>query len=248
MELDAGWLKTKQQGTRADGKGRREDGPGSRIGMSSGRCEQAGRCNLQVVGERGGLGWSCMPDGWSEKAERCWQGIGVVPGDVITAQRSGLNWASSKRGFRKDLLPGASASADVRFCSVARCARAARAGNPWRRVLRSRRVRTRASCGRRRADGDRSGAAEPTLLVPERREVGFAGGHQAIGRAAPGVCDLHEASAPERPRQFRQSTARAMRQFLCADWRRDSDARARNFRAKARKPREDNSTVERYGG
>src|SRR5438105_2424748 len=108
-------------------------------------------------------------------------------------------------------------------------------------------VKDRASLAPKRADGDPHAAAERIRFAAPRREVRLGEGYRASSRAAPGILAFGEATVPDKLRTFRQSIAPTMRRFLCADWRRDSGAKAQNFRAKYRMLRADNPTAERCG-
>ena len=100
-----------------------------------------------------------------------------------------------------------------------------------------------------RADGDYPlGAAGRIRLAAWRREVPPPAEECRAARRTAGICDLREPIAPGWPRQFLRSTGRAMRRFPCADWRRDSSARAQRIRAKDSTPRADNSIAALCGG
>ena len=110
-------------------------------------------------------------------------------------------------------------------------------------------VTGRADCVAWRADGDYPlGAAGRIRIAAWRREVPPPAEGCRAARQTAGICDLREPIAPGWPRQFLRSTGRAMRRFPCADWLRDSSARAQRIRAKDSTPRADNSIAALCGG
>src|SRR5689334_7000319 len=82
--------------------------------------------------------------------------------------------------------------------------------------------------GKRQAAGElrrerkrRSGRVLSSIVCGGEKGRSGGGERRAARPGVGAMRDLREPNAPGEPRRILQSTARAMRRFLCADWRHD---------------------------